>query len=101
VLEHDAAEQRDVLDPDAVGRARAGAEVVELFSSQRVASVTPSARRLRRFAKITLQPDETREVTFQVGPDDFAIVNADGQRVVEPGVYTIQVAKLKKDLIVR
>jgi beta-glucosidase len=80
---------------------RAGAEVVELFSSQQAGSVTPSARRLRRFAKITLQPNEARDVTFQLGPDDFAVINADGQRVVEPGAYTIQIAKLKQDLNVR
>jgi len=81
--------------------ARAGAEVVELYSSQHAASVTPSARRLRRFAKITLQPNEARDVTFRLSPDDFAVINADGQRVVEPGAYTIHVAKLKQDLNIR
>jgi beta-glucosidase len=81
--------------------ARPGAEVVEVFSSQHVGSVTPSAKRLRRFAKIMLQPDESREVSFRLDANDFSFVAADGRRVTEPGEYIIRVAGLGKNVTIR
>jgi beta-glucosidase len=80
---------------------RAGAEVVQLFSSQRVGSVTPSAKRLRRFAKITLQPNEVRDLSFRLDANDFSFIAADGRRVTEPGDYTIRIAALEKDVTIR
>jgi beta-glucosidase len=74
---------------------------VQVFASQHVGRVTPSAKRLRRFAKITLQPNESREVSFHLDADDFSFITADGQRVMEPGEYIIRVAGLGKDVTIR
>jgi beta-glucosidase len=70
---------------------RAGKEVVELFLNERFASVTPPLKRLKRFAKISLQPDESRRVTFELGADDLAFIGADNKRVVESGVFDVRV----------
>ena len=80
---------------------RSGAEVVELFLSQRAASVTPAAKRLKRFAKVTLQPGETREVRFRLTQEDFSFIGADGKRIIEPGSFTVLVAGLKHEMILK
>ena len=63
----------------------AGKEVVMLFSSDLVASLTPENRRLRAFKKVELQPGETQTVTLSVKGSDLAFVNSDGQWVLEQG----------------
>ena len=61
------------------------------FLNERFASVTPPLKRLKRFAKISLQPDESRRVTFELGADDLAFIGADNKRVVESGVFDVRV----------
>src|SRR5690606_42106380 len=45
---------------------RAGKEVVQLYTSDLYASVTPDMQRLRGFEKISLQPGETKTVEFKI-----------------------------------
>ena len=47
---------------------------MQLFVSQHVASVSPPVRRLKRFARVTLGPGETRSVGFQLTRDDLTFV---------------------------
>ena len=68
----------------------AGKEVVMLFSSDLVASLTPENRRLRAFKKVELQPGETRTVTLSIKGSDLAFVNSDGQWVLEQGDFRMQ-----------
>jgi beta-glucosidase len=80
---------------------RAGSEVVPLFISAQVASVTPPVKRLRRFIKITLQPGESRQIHFRLTRDDVSFVGANNRRVTEPGTFTALVGPLKQPLEVR
>ena len=80
---------------------RAGAEVVQLFVSQHAARVTPPVRRLKRFAKVTLQPNEAREVVFHLAKRDFSYVDAGGGLVSEPGAFTVLVGGLAKEVVFR
>ena len=68
----------------------AGKEVVMLFSSDLVASLTPENRRLRAFKKVELQPGETRTVTLSIKGSDLAFVNSDGQWILEQGDFRMQ-----------
>jgi beta-glucosidase len=68
---------------------RAGDEVVQLYLRDDVASVSRPVRMLRGFQRIHLQPGERRTVRFELGPDDLSFVNAQLQRVVEPGHFTV------------
>lgn len=77
---------------------RAGDEVPQLYVHQEVASVTRPVEQLRGFQRITLAPGETRTVTFNVGPDDLSLLNADMQNVVEPGVFDLMVGPSSADL---
>ena len=80
---------------------RPGSEVVELFLSRRTASVTPPAKRLKRFVKLALHPNEAQAVSFELAEKDFSFVGADGRAVVEPGSYAILVGGLTSELTFR
>ncbi|MGC3959222.1 MAG: glycoside hydrolase family 3 N-terminal domain-containing protein [Verrucomicrobiota bacterium] len=74
---------------------RTGKEVVELYTSDLYASLTPAGKRLRAFAKIELQPGETKPVQFELRAADLAFVNAAGKTVTEPGEFEVLVGGLK------
>jgi beta-glucosidase len=59
-----------------------------------VASVTPPDKRLRRFAKIHLEPGASRTLTFELGRDDFAFIGHANRPVVEPGDFDVLVGGL-------
>ena len=70
---------------------RAGSHSVLLYSSDLVASLTPENRRLRAFQKVSLQPQETRTVTFQLPASDLAFVGYDGHWTLEEGDFLLTV----------
>lgn len=70
---------------------RTGKEVVQLYTSDKVASITPDMRRLRRFEKIELAPGESRQVRFTLQASDLAFVNAKNQWITEPGEFSIAI----------
>jgi len=70
---------------------RVGKESVLLYSSDLVASLTPENRRLRAFEKISLQPQETRTVTFRLPAKDLSFVGPDGQWLLEEGDFRLTV----------
>lgn len=74
---------------------RAGKEVVELYTSDLYASLTPPLKRLRAFTKIELQPGEMRTVRFELRAADLAFVNAQSKLVTEPGEFEVWVGDLK------
>jgi beta-glucosidase len=71
--------------------AREGMEVVQLYTRQLYASVTPPVRRLRAFEKIVLTPGAKRLVTFRVPARDLAFVGRDNRLGIEPGEFEIHV----------
>ena len=70
---------------------RAGKEAVLLYSSDLVASIVPDNRRLRDFTKISLEPGETKTVTFQLPAKSLAFVGADGRWTLEEGDFILKV----------
>jgi beta-glucosidase len=74
---------------------RAGKEVVQLYVSDLVASLSPPGKRLRRFAKISLAPGESRTLTFRLRQEDLSFIDANNKSVVEPGEFEIMVGGLK------
>src|SRR5260221_44669 len=70
---------------------RAGMEVVQVYSRQFYASVSPPIRRLRDFDKITLSPGERRTVTFRIPVQRLAFVGRDNRLGVEPGEFELQI----------
>jgi beta-glucosidase len=73
---------------------RAGKEAVLLYVSDLVASISPPNRRLRRFAKITLEPGQSRTLTFKLRREDLSFIGADNKPVAEPGEFDVKVGGL-------
>ena len=74
---------------------RAGRRAVDLFVSDLYASLSPAARRLRGFRTVHVPAGGSETVRFVVREDDLAFVNADLERVVEPGEFRISVGGLE------
>lgn len=75
--------------------AMTGKEVVQLFTRDDYATITPSVKRLKRFSKIELKPSETKEVTFRLTADDLGFVNNDHKWITESGSFTLTIQNLK------
>ncbi len=67
----------------------AGTEVVQLYIRDKVGSVTRPVKELKGFQRVTLQPGETKTVTFNLPVSDLAYWNIDMKKVVEPGEFTL------------
>lgn len=67
----------------------AGKEVVMLYSSDLYASMMPDNRRLRGFEKISLQPGESKTVTFRLPARELTFVGQDGRWMLEEGDFRI------------
>ena len=63
---------------------RQGDEVVQLYLSDPVASISQPVRRLRGFQRVTLSP-ATRTVTFTLDRGDWGFYDNRGKLVVETG----------------
>jgi beta-glucosidase len=74
---------------------RDGKHTVELYTHQHYSSITPNAKRLRAFKKIFLRAGESQTVSFNLGPDDLAFVNAQLRTVTEAGDFDIFVGDKK------
>ena len=72
----------------------AGMEPVLLYSSDLVASLVPDNKRLRDFTKISLNPGETKTVTFKLPGNSMAFVGHDGKWILEEGAFELKVANL-------
>jgi len=74
---------------------RAGKEVVQVYVSDLVASLSPPGKRLRRFAKVYLEPGQSRTLSFKLRQDDLSFIGADNKPVVEPGEFEVLIGGLK------
>jgi beta-glucosidase len=73
---------------------RAGKEAVLVYVGDLVASLSPPNKRLRRFAKVSLEPGQKRTLTFKLRRDDLSFIGADNKPVAEPGEFDVMVGGL-------
>jgi beta-glucosidase len=64
-------------------------EVVQLYVRDLVGSVTRPVRELKGFARVSLEPGETRRVRFTLIADALGFHSVGGQWVVEPGAFEV------------
>ena len=69
---------------------RAGDEVVELYLTQPKSALTP-IRTLGGFKRVRIEPGQTVHVSLELTPRTLGQVNDKGERVIEPGTYTVAV----------
>jgi len=75
---------------------RAGKEVVELYTGELYASISPEVKRLRRFRKIDLLPGQTRVITFHIGQSDLSFIGQNNRPVTETGSFRVETGNLSK-----
>lgn len=77
---------------------RTGDEVVQLYISDKVCSVITYESQLRGFERITLQPGETKTVSFILQPEDLEILDKNMNWTVEPGEYEVRIGASSEDI---
>ena len=75
-----------------------GEEVVQLYISEPVASVTRAVKDLKGFQKISLNAGEAKTVQFEITPDQLSFYNNDLKRVWEAGDFIIQIGTNSADV---
>jgi beta-glucosidase len=68
-----------------------GDEIVQLYLSDEEGSTPRPLHQLEGFERISLNPGETKEVTFKLSAKQFSMINANGKRVIEPGVFSVYI----------
>ena len=75
---------------------RAGKEIVQLYLSDLVASLSPPGKRIKRFAKVYLEAGQSRTLTFRLRPDDLSFIGTNNKPVIEPGDFEVTIGGLKE-----
>ncbi|HKI88309.1 MAG TPA: glycoside hydrolase family 3 C-terminal domain-containing protein, partial [Draconibacterium sp.] len=75
-----------------------GTEVAQLYVRDEIGSVTTPVKVLKGFRRVTLKPEETKEVQFVLTPEDLSLWNQEMKRVVEPGDFKIMVGSASDDI---
>ena len=76
-----------------------GDEVVQLYIHDEFASTAQPLMQLKKFERIFIPKGETRHVTFVLEAEDLSIINADMQRVVEPGDFTVMIGSSSDNIL--
>ena len=71
--------------------ARVGKETVILYLRDEVATLSPAGKRVKRFAKIYLEPNQTKTLKFKLTSEDFSFINTDNKPTVEAGDFTVMI----------
>ena len=78
-----------------------GTEVVQLYLRDEYASVARPRLQLRRFERVFLKAGESKRITLELEADDFSLLDARMERVVEPGEFTVMVGAASDDIRLR
>jgi beta-glucosidase len=76
----------------------AGDEVVQLYIRDVLASVARPVLELKGFKRIHLKPGESQQVTFEINPGMLEMLNADMEKVIEPGDFRIMIGSSSREL---
>ncbi|WEA03117.1 beta-glucosidase BglX [Mucilaginibacter sp. SJ] len=69
----------------------AGEEVVQLYISDPVASISRSVKELKGYQKISLQPGGSKQVTFNITPEQLKFYNSQLKYDWEPGEFVVEI----------
>jgi beta-glucosidase len=78
--------------------ARAGDEVVQLYTRDLVSSVTTYEKNLRGFERVRLLPGETKTINFVLRPNDLALWDRSMRFIVEPGKFRVMIGSSSEDI---
>lgn len=75
-----------------------GSEVVQLYIRDLVGSVTRPVKELKGFEKITLEPGESKTVSFDITPETLKFYNSELEFVCEPGEFDVMIGGNSRDV---
>ena len=76
----------------------AGKETVQMYIRDLVGSSTRPVKELKGFQKISLNPGESKTVSFQISADDLKFYNTDLKFVAEPGDFNVFIGTNSRDV---
>ncbi|HUZ60968.1 MAG TPA: beta-glucosidase BglX [Hanamia sp.] len=77
---------------------RIGKETVQLYIRQMVGSIVRPVEELKGFKQITLQPGETKTVSFNISVANLKFYNNDLKYVYEPGAFKVFIGTNSADV---
>lgn len=80
---------------------RAGKETAILYVRDEVASVSPPGKRVKRFAKVYLEPGQSKTLSFTLDRDDLSFIGTDNKPMIEPGDFTTMIGGLSQKFTLR
>lgn len=86
------------VDVTNTGKVR-GDEIAQMYIRDEVSSVTRPIKELKDFARVSLEPNETKKVTFKITPEKLSLYNRGLKRVVEAGTFEVMVGGNSVELI--
>jgi beta-glucosidase len=75
-----------------------GDEVVQVYISDKVSSVTTYEKELKGFYRVTLLPNQTKRIKFSIPARELSLLNRSMERVVEPGEFEVLVGSSSEDI---
>ena len=72
--------------------------MVQLYIRDVLSSITVYEKVLRGFERVSLEPGESKEVSFTLAPKDLGLLDVDFRRIVEPGEFEIMIGASSKDI---
>ncbi|MDE3214783.1 MAG: glycoside hydrolase family 3 C-terminal domain-containing protein [Gemmatimonadota bacterium] len=80
---------------------RAGDEVAQLYIHDVLATVGRPVMQLEGFRRLHLEPGQSADVEFHLGPDELHLVNQQNRWVVEPGQFRVMIGASSRDIRLR
>jgi beta-glucosidase len=76
-----------------------GAEVVQLYTLDKVRSITPPEKELKGFQKVYLKAGESKKIKFALTEQMLRFYNAALQFVSEPGEFSVMIGGSSKEVL--
>ena len=70
----------------------AATEIVQLYTRDLVGSYTRPVRELKDFKRVTIQPGESKKVSFTLTTEQLGFYHPSGEFVTEPGEFNVWIA---------
>jgi beta-glucosidase len=76
-----------------------GAEVVQLYTLDKVRSITPPEKELKGFQKVYLKAGESKKIKFVLTEEMLRFYNAALQFISEPGEFSVMIGGSSKEVL--
>jgi len=80
---------------------RAGIDTVELYLHQHTAPISLPTEQLRDFARVELEPGQTKNVQFTIRPQDLMLLDRDMLWRVAPGTFDAMIGSSSAEIALR